>query len=227
MFISDFLVSLCMEKCNTIIKTFVNNFGTEESQFCVLEVGHSGRCSYRPDYKIFGTDETKIKNKINNSALSTAGETAKNSPIMNRASRWMAKPISMVEEYQLKKENKFRVGIRKDEAAPFENCSKIEQKLYEVVKKVYNNINDDTTCCQICGEQFKYSEFILGAKDPNSIQLCHEEPLNENKIMHREDNCFWGHRQCNSMQGDHSIASMMTRMEKIVEYQNKKTKKLL
>ena len=64
--------------------------------------------------------------------------------------------------------------------------------------------------------------FILGAKNPNSIQLCHEEPLSEEKIMHNEDNCFWGHRQCNSMQGDHSIASMMIRMEKIVQYQNKK-----
>jgi hypothetical protein len=211
-----------MEKCNSKIKTFINNFGDEESQYCVLDIGHSGRCSYRPNYKIFGEDETKIKNKLNNSAHNTAGETAKNSPIVNRALRWNAKPISMKEEFQLKKENQFRVGIRKDEAAPFENCSKIEQKLYSVVTKVFNGIQDHTTCCQICGEQFEYSEFLLGAKNSNSIQLCHEDPLSEEKIMHNEDNCFWGHRQCNSMQGDHSIASMMIRMEKIVQYQNKK-----
>jgi hypothetical protein len=211
-----------MEKCNIKIKTFVNNFGVEETQRCVLEKNHFGRCSYRPDYKIFGDDEIKIKNKLNNSAFNTAGETAKNSPIKNRALRWNAKPISMKEEYELKKESKFQVGIRKDEAAPFEDCSKIEQKLYSVIKKVYNNLNDETTCCLICGEQFKYSEFLLGAKEPNSIQLCHEEPLNEDNIMHNEDNCSWGHRQCNSMQGNHSIISMMMRMEKIVEYQNKK-----
>lgn len=211
-----------MEKCGIEIKRFVNNFGVEEVQKCILEQGHYGRCSYRPNYRIFGEDEIKIKNKLNNSALSTAGETAKNSPILNRALRWSAKPISMLEEYQLKKENQFRVGIRKDEAAPFENCSKIEQKLYSVIKKVYENVFDETTCCQICGEQFKYSEFLLSAKDPNSIQLCHEEPLNENNIMHNENNCFWGHRQCNSMQGDHSITSMMSRIEKIVNYQNKK-----
>lgn len=211
-----------MEICNKIIKEFINNFGDSETQKCILEKGHSGRCSYRPNFRIFGDDEIKIKNKLNNSALQTAGETAKNSPILNRAARWSAQPISMEEEYRLKKENKFRVGIRKDEAAPFENCTKIEQKLYSVVSKVYNNIQDDSTCCQICGEQFKYSEFLLSAKDPNSIQLCHEEPLNENFIMHNEDNCFWGHRQCNSMQGNHSIQSMMKKMEKIVEYQNKK-----
>ena len=215
-----------MEKCDTKIKTFINNFGIEESQTCALRLGHFGRCSYRPNYKIFGEYETKIKNKLNNAALNTAGETAKNSPIKNRAYRWNAKPISMKEEYELKKENQFQVGIRKDEAAPFENCSKIEHKLYLVVKKVYNDFYDETTCCQICGEQFKYSEFLLGAKDPNSIQLCHEEPLSEDKIMHNEDNCFWGHRQCNSMQGDHSILSMMIRMEKIVEYQNKKKNKI-
>lgn len=211
-----------METCDKIIKQFINNFGSLETQRCVLEKGHSGRCSYRPNYKIFGDDETKIKNKLNNSALQTAGETAKNSPILNRAPRWSAQPISMEEEYRLKKENKFRVGIRKDEAAPFENCTKIEQKLYLVISKVYSGISDDSTCCQICGEQFKYPEFLLSAKDPNSIQLCHEEPLNEDFVMHNEENCFWGHRQCNSMQGNHSIPSMMKKMEKIVEYQNKK-----
>jgi len=215
-----------MEKCNKLIKSFTNNFGNEESQCCIREKNHKGRCSYRPDYRIFGSDETKIKNKLNNSALSTAGETAKNSPILNRATRWLAKPITMLEEYKLKKEGKFRVGIRQDEASSFENCTKIEEKLYDVVKKVYNKEKDDTTCCQICGEQFSYDEFLLGAKNPSSIQLCHEEPLSELKIMHTPDNCFWGHRQCNAMQGDHSIESMLKKMEKIVSYQNKKRKVL-
>jgi hypothetical protein len=167
-------------------------------------------------------DENKIKNKLSNGALSTAGETAKNSPIMNRASRWVATPITMSEEYRLKKEGVFRVGIRKDEASSFENCSKVEHKLYNVVKKVFNGEFDSTTCCQICGEQFEYGDFLLGLKNPKAIQLCHEEPLNEVKVMHTEENCFWGHRQCNAMQGDHSIDSMLKKMEKIVEYQNKK-----
>jgi hypothetical protein len=211
-----------MEKCEKVIKIFVNNFGVKESQVCVREHGHKGRCSYRPDYSLFGLDENKIKNKLSNGALSTAGETAKNSPIMNRASRWVATPITMSEEYRLKKEGLFRVGIRKDEASSFENCSKVEHKLYNVVKKVFNGEFDSTTCCQICGEQFEYGDFLLGLKNPKAIQLCHEEPLNEDKVMHTEENCFWGHRQCNAMQGDHSIDSMLKKMEKIVEYQNKK-----
>lgn len=211
-----------MEKCEKVIKVFVNNFGFKESQICVREHGHKGRCSYRPDYTIFGSDENKIKNKLQNGALSTAGETAKNSPIVNRALRWNSKPISASEETKLKKQGIFRVGIRKDEASSFENCSKIEHKLYNVVKKVFNGEVDSTTCCQICGEQFEYHDFLLGAKNPKSIQLCHEEPLSENKIMHTEENCVWGHRQCNAMQGDHSIESMLKKMEKIVEFQNKK-----
>jgi hypothetical protein len=211
-----------MERCENIIKIFVNNFGVKESQICVREFGHKGRCSYRPNYSIFGPDENKIKNKLHNGALSTAGETAKNSPIINRAQRWNALPIPVSEEYRLKKEGIFRVGIRKDEASAFENCSKVEHKLYNVVKKVFNGEFDSTTCCQICGEQLEYGDFLLGAKNPKSIQLCHEVPLSEEKIMHTEDNCVWGHRQCNAMQGDHSIDSMMYKMKKIVEYQNKK-----
>ena len=216
------LFYLCRMECGNIIKTFVNNFGVEESQICVRKWGHRGRCSYSPDYSIFGDDETKIKNKLHNGALSTAGETAKNSPILNRAQRWNAKPISMSEEYQLKKDGIFRVGIRKDEASSFENCFNVEHKLYDIVKKVFNGEFDSTTCCQICGEQFEYSDFLLGSKNPKSIQLCHEEPLSEDKVMHTKENCFWGHRQCNAMQGDHSIESMMEKMKKIVEYQNKK-----
>jgi len=210
--------------CNKTIKIIKNNFDCEETQKCVLEVGHLGKCSYRPDYKLFGKDEIKIKNKLNNAALSTAGETAKNSPILNRAQRWSAKPISILEEHQLKKEGVYRVGIRKDEASTFLNCTKTEQKLYEVVKKVYLKEYDETTCCHICGEQFKYDEFLLGAKNPNSIQICHNEPLSEKKIMHTPENCFWGHRQCNIMQGDHSINSMMIRMKKIITYQENKSK---
>lgn len=219
---------MCVQtrSCGNPIKTFVNNFGFEETQVCILEIDHIGKCSYRPDYKIFGKDETKIKNKLNNAALSTAGETAKNSPILNRGQRWSSKPLSMTEEYHLKKEGKYRIGIRKDEAAPFKNCSEIEMKLYDVVKKVHSGTQDETTRCNICGEHLEYNQFLLNAKNPNSIQICHNEPLNENEIMHNVDNCAWGHRGCNIMQGDNSILTMMERMTKIMNYQNSKNNKV-
>ena len=204
-----------MEKCEKVIKIFVNNFGVKESQICVREHGHKGRCSYRPDYSVFGDNETKIKNKLNNAAVSTAGETAQNSPILNRSLRWVAKPITMLEERTLKSEGKYRIGIRKDEASSFKNCSEVEQKLYTVVKKVHDGITDDTTKCFYCNEEFHFNDFLLGAKNPNSVQICHYNPLSEEEIMHKPDNCFWGHRQCNIMQGDQSIIDMYERVVKI------------
>jgi hypothetical protein len=201
--------------CNKVIKTFINNFGVEEIQYCVNEGGHKGKCSYRPNYKLFGAYETKIKNKLYNAALSTAGETAKNSPILNRALRWVGKPITGLEERKLKSEGIYRVGIRKDEASYFKNCSEVEIKLYEVVKKVYDGISDETTKCYYCNEDFNFDDFLLGSKNPNSVQICHLNPLNEDKVMHNVDNCFWGHRQCNIIQGDQPIFDMFQRIQKI------------
>lgn len=208
---------MCVDNkiCGKTIKTFINNFDIEESQFCVKDSGHKGRCSYRPDYKIFGSNEVKIKNKLNNSALSTAGETAQNSPILNRALRWLAKPISMIEERSLKAKGQYRVGIRKDEASTFKNCSEVEQKLYQVVKKVHNGVSDETTKCYYCDGEFSFDDFLKGSKNPDSIQICHLNPLSENEVMHNADNCFWGHRQCNIIQGDQTIMETYKRVNQI------------
>jgi hypothetical protein len=211
--------------CGKKIKSFINNFGLEETQNCVLESGHKGRCSYRPDYKIFGEYQGKIKEKISNAALSTAGETANNSPIKNRAYRWSEPPISMNEETRLKKEGKFRVGIRKDEAAPFSNCTKIEKKLYETLKKTFLGIQDETTCCPYCDDQFTFEQFLLNAKNPNSIQICHWEPLSEDEVKHNENNCFWGHRQCNITHGDQNIPDLIQRLKKMVNNLEKRVPK--
>jgi hypothetical protein len=203
------------DPCGKTIKTFVNNFGNEETQHCIREQGHKGRCSYRPNYKLFGDNEEKIKAKLNNAALYTAGETAENSPILNRAQRWTAKPLSMDEEQVLKVEGKYRVGIRKDEASTFQYCSEIERNLFRVVQKVYEGVTDNSTQCYYCGEGFDFENFLLSSKNPASIQICHLKPLSENEIMHKPENCFWGHRQCNIIQGNQSIEEMYNRIQKI------------
>ena len=154
--------------------------------------------------------------------MSTAGESANNSPIKNRASRWIDIMISVEEEHQFKKENKFRIGIRKDEAAPFSNCTAIENKLYETVKKVHSGIQDETTCCPYCDDQFNYQQFLLNAKNPDSIQICHWEALSEDEVMHNEKNCFWGHRHCNITHGDQKIPDLILRLKKMIQTLEKK-----
>lgn len=208
------------EFCSKEQKVITNGFGNEEVQRCVLPKGHKGRCSIRPDYKVFGESLGEIlKRKVQNAALSTAGETAKNSPIKNRLMRYSnTKHITKEEQYILKEHGQYRVGIRKDEASPFEYCQKIEMEMYFSLLDIFNNkYETDDSRCIICKEKLTIDNFLMTRENHNSIQSCHVDPLSEEEIMHKPGNVKWGHRWCNIVQNDKSVPDTLKGLIQILQ----------
>lgn len=221
--------------CGKTIKTIINAFGNEEVQTCVLEKSHKGRCSYKwvtylKNLKnLQKVDLEKLIDKIHKASYMTNGETAKNSPIINRTYRYIAKnekgenliPVTGKEKQILKEQGKFRVAVRKDELATFEECQKVEEQLVCEVLKVFSE--DTSHECFFCGETFTPHNFISkNRKDPNSAQHGHINPLSDNVYNHKSGNVSWIHRECNLMQSDGSIEEKYKKMKKVVEYQQKK-----
>lgn len=224
-----------MEKCEKVIKIFVNNFGVKESQTCVLSHGHKGRCSYKWTNSlknIEGYDENDIQSladKIFKAAYMTNGETAKNSPIVNRTYRFLAQnengekliAVTGKEKRLLKENGKFRIAVRKDELSTFKDCQKIEKELVDEVMKVLLGSLSHT--CFYCGGEFTVNDFIgKNRKDPNAAQHGHIEPLSDETVKHISGNVSWIHRECNLIQSDSSISEKFKKLKKIVEYQQEK-----
>ena len=224
-----------MEKCEKVIKIFVNNFGVKESQTCVLSHGHKGRCSYKWTNSlknIEGYDENDIQSladKIFKAAYMTNGETAKNSPIVNRTYRFLAQnengekliAVTGKEKRLLKENGKFRIAVRKDELSTFKDCQKIEKELVDEVTKVLLGSSSHT--CFYCGGEFTVNDFIgKNRKDPNAAQHGHIEPLSDETVKHISGNVSWIHRECNLIQSDSSISEKFKKLKKIVEYQQEK-----
>ena len=214
---------MCYQRCNNIIGNFTNYLGQKEQKKCLLEIGHKGKCSARADYQYFEYQEdkviTRLKNKIANAAINTNGATAENSPYLNRSPRYSSTPISLKEAEELKKQKKYRIGIRLDEASTFENCQEIEWELFNILNKIYKEQYDETTICPICGKQMNFEQFLYFRTEDRSIQSCHIEPLSETEIMHKPGNVKWGHRRCNLIQSDLTLPEMTDETLTITLYQ--------
>jgi|TARA_B100000315_G_scaffold256342_1_gene302021 hypothetical protein len=203
--------------CNKIIKTITNPFGEEEHQYCVKEENHKYVCRFKEDYSVFDDDKTYVEGKIYNMAYSTAGSTASNSPILNRASRFSPpRVISKQEEIRLKEQQEYRVGVRKTEVSTFEQCKKVEVDLYNDALSIYDGDGCD---CPLCGVPITWEQFTSRDRtDGNSVQGCHLDPLEEGTIQHYVGNVKWGHRDCNQMQGDRSIQDMEEKLEVMLSH---------
>ena len=216
---------MCYKRCDNILGQFTNYLGNKELKKCLLEEGHFGRCSYRANYNYFEKEGfevvKKLKDKISNAAIQTAGATASNSPYLNRSNRYNSRPISLKEAEELKKQEIYRVGIRLDEASTFQNCQEIEWDLFNILVKIYNKEYDETTICPICGQQMSFEQFLYSRMDERSIQSCHIEPLSENEIMHKPGNVKWGHRRCNLIQSNLTLEEMTDEIFSILLYQIK------
>lgn len=215
--------------CAKPIDTITNFMGQPETRYCVKEPGHSGRCSFKPRLSVEAanklSNETllhRLVDKIDNATYSTAGETASNSPIKNRGNRYADTPISKKEQYTLKKQGKYRFGIRKDEASTFENCQNVAIELSESIEDIILEKNTERTKCPICLEYITLEELNYDRHNHKSIQSCHLEPLSEDVMMHKAGNVSWGHRICNIMQNDSSITETVERLKKIVSNHNHK-----
>lgn len=217
--------------CAKPIDNITNSMDQLETRYCAKHPGHTGKCSYKPTFcpevstKLANKDlEKKLLFKIYNAAYSTAGETASNSPIKNRGNRYSDIPISKEEQYLLKKEEKYRIGIRKDEASTFENCQNVAIELTESIEDIILEKNTKKSKCPICLERISLEELGYDRYNHKSIQSCHLEPLSEDVMMHKSGNVAWGHRICNIMQNDSTIPETVERLRKIVEnHDSKKT----
>lgn len=216
--------------CGKTIKTIINVFDEEEVQKCVLENGHKGRCSYKWTKYLLKVDGYNLKDieriidKIEKASYSTNGETAENSPIINRTLRYRARkedgtkliPVNGAEKRILKEEGKFRVAVRKDELSTFKNCQEIEKDLVCEVISVLNKTNPHK--CYFCGGDFTVDDFIgKDRKSPTSAQHGHKEPLSDDKVNHVSGNVSWQHRKCNLMQSDGSIEETYKYMKMAVK----------
>jgi len=203
--------------CNKVIKTITNPFGEEEHQYCIKEENHKYVCRFKEDYSVFDDDKTYVEGKIYNMAYSTAGSTASNSPILNRASRYSPpRVISKQEEIRLKEQQEYRVGVRKTEVSTFEQCKKVEVDLYNDALSIYDGDGCD---CPLCGVPITWEQFTSRDRtDGNSVQGCHLDPLEEGTIQHYVGNVKWGHRDCNQMQGDRSIQDMEEKLEVMLSH---------
>ena len=209
-----------MNICNKVIKTIINPFGEEEHQYCVKEENHKYVCRFKEDYSVFDDDKTYVEGKIYNMAYSTAGSTASNSPILNRASRFSPpRVISKQEEIRLKEQQEYRVGVRKTEVSTFEQCKKVEVDLYNDALSIYDGDGCD---CPLCGVPITWEQFTSRDRtDGNSVQGCHLDPLEEGTIQHYVGNVKWGHRDCNQMQGDRDLVSMIDHLEVMLKHLRK------
>jgi hypothetical protein len=156
---------------------------------------------------IEGYDENDIQSladKIFKAAYMTNGETAKNSPIVNRTYRFLAQnengekliAVTGKEKRLLKENGKFRIAVRKDELSTFKDCQKIEKELVDEVTKVLLGSSSHT--CFYCGGEFTVNDFIgKNRKDPNAAQHGHIEPLSDETVKHISGNVSWIHRECN------------------------------
>ena len=225
---------LTNELCGKKIKTFVNVFGDEETQTCVKNNGHKGRCSYKWTHMlndVEGYDKGDLKSladKIDKSSYMTNGETAHNSPIVNRTTRFLAQnengekliPVTGEEKRLLKEEGKFRIAVRKDELSTFTDCQKIEKDLVDEVMKVLCCLSSH--CCFFCLEEFTVDDFIgKNRKDPNAAQHGHINPLSDKEVRHLSGNVSWIHRECNLIQSDSSLMEKHKKLKKIVEKKQK------
>jgi hypothetical protein len=216
--------------CNKTIKTITNVFGDVEDIKCVLDLGHKGRCSYKWNHLLKNVkginqrDIKKLMDKIFKAAYMTNGETAQNSPIVNRTTRFLAQnekgekliPVPGNEKILLKEQGKYRVAVRKDELSTFEQCQKIEKDLvHEVLNVLHKGISQS---CFFCGGKFTENDFIgRDRKSPTAAQHGHIQPLSDNEIRHISGNVSWQHRRCNHMQSDASLVETYKYMKMAVE----------
>ena len=142
--------------CNKVINTITNFWGDKEQILCIKEHGHKGVCGRRPDYSVFGIFKDYVANKIKNMATECAGETAHNSPVHNRGSRYNSmrkgkkQEIITQESKKLLKEQKiYKVGVRQDEISTYKNCQEVELDLYEDALNIFSG---EIVRCHICGD---------------------------------------------------------------------------
>ena len=217
-----------MIKCNKVIKTITNFFGDEENQYCVKEKNHKYGCRFKEDYSVFGKYKKFTETKQYRMAYQCAGETNENSPILNRSNRFSpqliggekyAEVLSDEEKIILKEQSIYKVGVRKDEISTFEQCKKVEVDLYNDLLSCYN---DNDLDCPLFGQAITWEQFIDTDRTAGlSIQGCHLDPLSEDEVQHVVGNVKWGHRNCNQIQGDRSLDTLVDDLKVMVSHLEK------
>jgi hypothetical protein len=187
---------------------------------CSLPKGHEGRCAVYPLKKL--AERLGVFATLQNAAFSTAGATAANSPIKNRASRWFEIQISVEEEAKLKKEGKFRIGIRKSEFATNETCREIYLEMLGQILNMSNcpelsedeikevrlygiELNKPKTTCKICEKELDFLKFKSYQDDSDKLESGHLVPLSDLEYNHKSGNLHWLHRRCNIAQNNYSV----------------------
>lgn len=208
--------------CQKVMKTITNSFGDTEKICCAKEKGHRGLHRYTESYEEFGEYAKHVKSKVLTMAYATAGATAANSPITNRGSRFAPpRALTKTEELDLKAQGEYRVGIRKDEASTFEQCKKIEVDLCQDVLNIYRGKGYN---CPLCGLPVLWEHFLSkDRKDGKSVHGCHLDPLEEGSIKHYVGNIKWGHRDCNSIQGDRGLDQLQEHLKIMYDHLQKGT----
>jgi hypothetical protein len=204
------------------MKTITNPFGDTEKICCAKEKGHLGGHRYTESYDEFGEDAKQVRSKVKTMAYMTAGATAANTPITNRGSRFAPpRALTKTEELELKAAGVYKVGIRKDEASTFEQCKKIEIDLRQDALDSYTGKGYD---CPLCGLPMLWEHFLSkDLKNGKSVHGCHLDPLEEGSIKHYVENIKWGHRNCNSIQGDRSLDQLQDHLRIMYDHLQKGT----
>ena len=220
------MINLCRKE---IGEAQTDALGNRFTYICGKIHGHNGVCkgalAPRSQYpKAPISIPREEVDKARRVFIGTMGNTDAHSYIKNRAGgqgRWMLPSMTGDEDRanksSIKIGNAERTHIRIKEQSTYLQTLELWIETLDILDKIYSNNNDETTVCPLCKEQLSAELFALDAKDEDAMVGMHVEPLSEIKINHRPGNVRYGHRRCNTMQGDLSMEDTFNKMIKILK----------